>query len=170
MVADDALTDSAIAAEAHITKRTLERWKRQPEFQARVAFIVDTYRQAILTQGIADRVNRITALNDRWERMKRVIDERAAEPSMTGVPGGTTGLLVRTYKAMKAGKDVKVLTEYTVDTGLLAQLNAVEMQAAKELGQLIERSQIDVTDRGFEETLDRKLDQLSKRLRAESVS
>jgi hypothetical protein len=34
-------------------------------------------------------------LQNRWDRMRRVIDERAASPAFADVPGGTTGLLVR---------------------------------------------------------------------------
>ena len=50
---------------------------------------------------ISSRNTRVQALQNRWDRMRRVIDERATSPAFANVPGGTTGLLVKDYK----GKD-----------------------------------------------------------------
>ena len=84
---------------------------------------------------IAQQVNRIAALNDRWQRGQRVIEERAVE--MDGeVAGGGTGLLVRQYKQIGSGKDAETVMEYKVDGGLMAELRAIERAAAEELDQL----------------------------------
>jgi hypothetical protein len=72
-------------------------------------------------------VHRVRALENRWQRMHQVIDARAADATMKDVPGGTTGLLVRTYRSI--GGDTVV--EYAVDTGLLRDLRAHEEQAAR---------------------------------------
>jgi hypothetical protein len=79
---------------------------------------------------ISVRESRVNALQDRWERLQRVINERAVE--MDGeIAGGGTGLLVRDYKGKNADRAV-----YKVDTGLLDELRQHERQAAEELGQL----------------------------------
>ena len=77
---------------------------------------------------ISSRDARLQALQDRWDRLRRLIDARAVE--MADVPGGNTGLLVRDYKGKNAALPV-----YKVDTALLAELRAHERQAAEELGQ-----------------------------------
>jgi hypothetical protein len=62
--------------------------------------------------------------------MKKVILERAADPSFAKIPGGTTGLLVRDYKGKDANQEI-----YRVDVGLLQEMRFHEKQAAQELGQ-----------------------------------
>jgi hypothetical protein len=56
---------------------------------------------------------------------------------MRSVPGGETGLLVRTGRFIVNGKAVDV---YAVDVGLLRELREHEKQAAIECGQWPQRS------------------------------
>jgi len=70
------------------------------------------------------------------------LPQRAAAVEFAEVPGGTTGLLVHTYKAIGTGEFVEKVDEYAVDTGLLAELRAHEKQAAQELGQWVEKGEI----------------------------
>lgn len=141
LVADDALTNEQIAASVGVIRQTLDLWKLRPEFQARVASIVAAYADAIKGEGIANVKNRVAAQNDRWERMKAVIAERAVSDEMANVPGGKTGLLVHTYK-MAGGKEPVVMDEYAVDTGLLSEMRAHEKQSAQELGQWTEKQEV----------------------------
>jgi hypothetical protein len=104
--------------------------------------------------------------------MKQVIAERAADPMMEGVPGGTTGLLVRQVKFVKMlsvkrdrptsladepeheddliipEKRVVQVEEYAVDTALLHEIRMHEDEVAKHLGQLVEKREdkLDATD------------------------
>jgi len=148
LVADDTLSDEQIAAKLRIARSTLSRWKAHPEFQARVRAIVSEYREAILAEGIADKQNRILALNERWRRLQQVIEERARDPDMAKVPGGKTGLLVRQLKSIGVGENNTVVEEYVVDVGLLRELRAHEQQAAQELGQWVEKTdqKLDVSE------------------------
>lgn len=172
-VADDVLTDAQIATEAGVTKRTLELWKQRPDFRARVDQHVKDFAAAIKGRGIAERLNRVDALNDRWRRMQRVIDERAADDASgtyeaqlgTGydvrretrrVPGWTTGLLVRTEKIIGTGPKAQKVVEFSVDTGLLSELRQHEKQAAQELGQWTEKS--DLTSGGKELSFTLRID------------
>jgi len=161
LVADDSLSDESIASRVGVSRQTLAVWKRKPAFQQRVTEHLDAAREAIKAEGIANRINRVNALNDRWERMQTVIAERAADtssgtyttaPTEDGeterivAPGWSTGLLVRTEKQIGAGDKAIHVIEFAVDTGLLRELRAHEEQAAKELGQWTEKR--DVTSDG----------------------
>ena len=83
---------------------------------------------------ISNRNARIQALQDRWDRARRLIDARARD--LADIPGGNTGRLVRDYKGRNA--DVAV---YKADTALMAEMRATERQAAEELGQWVTKSE-----------------------------
>jgi hypothetical protein len=99
LVAQDEQTDVQIAKACKISDRTLDRWKLHPEFAARVREHRDRWREEITARGIAERQNRVDAQNDRWRRMQMVVEARAEEHK--DVPGGASGLLVRTVKLVK---------------------------------------------------------------------
>lgn len=139
LVADDELSDDQIAARCGIGRATLARWKRHPVFRGRVAQYGALWRQQVEREGIADRLQRLRALHDRWRRLQAVIAARAADPAVQAVPGGTTGLLTRTVKVVGAGPNATMVEEYQVDVGLLKELREHEKQAAIELGQWEEK-------------------------------
>lgn len=152
LVAADEQTDEQIAAAVGITKRQLERWKRHPAFQARVAEHVQAWRERILAEGVAVREKRVEALNERWERLRRLIAART-EDLRDETPGGETGLLVRepmlvkVYEASELDdgasllptKESRIVYKYTLDAALLKELREIEKQAAIELGQWEEK-------------------------------
>jgi hypothetical protein len=97
---------------------------------------------------ISSRNARVQALQERWDKMRQVITERAVHYAKGGddesdaiVPGGETGLLVKDFKGKEADQPV-----YKVDTGLLAELRNHEKQAAEELGQWTEKRQLTDAD------------------------
>lgn len=148
LLAEDRLTDVEIAARAGVSRRTLVRWKQSTQFQQRIAHHQAVQADAVAATGIASRRARVEALNDRWQRLQRIIAERAeayggrdAEGKPL-VPGGSTGLLMRYGKS----------GEFALDTGLLRELRAVEEQAARELGQWVDRSRLDLA---FAEEIER---------------
>lgn len=142
-VAEDQQTDAQIAAAVGVSAVTLWKWKQRPDFATRVEEHKARWAAEIEQEGIANRQNRVNALNDRWELMQQVIEARAADATMTG-PGHETGLLVRTYKPGK----FRNVEEYRVDAALLAELRAHELQAARELGQLVEKRELTGKDGG----------------------
>lgn len=157
LLARDDKSDRAIAAELGIGDRTLYRWKADPTFARRVDEHRDIWRERVTRTGIAVVEKRIAIYNDTDARLQKVIDERAADPTMVNVPGGTTGLvvaepmLVKVYDALSsddAGEDdgplmptkqSRIVYRYAVDTGLLKERRANLQQAAQELGQWIDR-------------------------------
>lgn len=142
LLAAGVLTQEDIADQLGIDRRTLYRWRQDPDFAARVEVRVQEIGAEVRRIGIADQSRRLAALNDRWNRMRRVLESRADDPTMQGIPGGSTGLLVRTTKGIGKGADFQVIEEYAVDTGLLAELRATEKQAAQELGQWTEKKEV----------------------------
>src|SRR5262245_15630090 len=137
LLAEGRLTDEAIARDAGVTRRQLARWKNHPEFAARVALLARDLDAACAKRGIGRRLQRLRALDERWEKMLQVIAERAADPTLARVPGGPTGLLARTMKTIRHHDDVLAIPEYAVDTALLRELREHEKQAAVELGQWV---------------------------------
>lgn len=141
LVAEDMLTDEQIAAQMGIGRTTLHRWKQTTGFQALVDKHLEAQHAAVVAVGIANKRQRVNALNDRWRRMKRVIAERAADPYLTTVAGGATGLIVRQLKGVGQGKDFQLVEEFGLDATLLREMRAHEEQAAKEMGQWVEKQQ-----------------------------
>lgn len=137
LVAEDKLTDDQIAELSGCERRTLARWKTHPEFAARVDAVVADFCATVRKHGIAILERRVAALDDRWKRMQQVIEERAKDVQVSGHAGGETGLIVRRETPTKFGE----IVEYSVDTGLLSELRAHEQQAAKELGQWVDKAE-----------------------------
>jgi hypothetical protein len=139
LVAAGEFSLDAIAERAGVARSTLRRWRQHPEFVARVEQSLAEFRGAVRAAGLSVRERRVKVLNDRWRRLHQVVTERAADPKMQGVPGGSTGLLVHNVKAVGKGEDFRLIDLYEVDTGLLRELREVEKQAAVELGQWTEK-------------------------------
>jgi len=135
MLAEDSVSDAEIAAACGVTRPALQKWKAREEFQTRIAEIVKRRKDAALRYSIAQQDKRIADMDDRWRRMRQLIDARAEELN-GAVPGGETGLLVRQIKLSNTGIQVE---EFAVDTGLLKEMRALEEQVAKELGQYADK-------------------------------
>jgi hypothetical protein len=107
---------------------------------------IEAFAQASLDLAVAQKARRVASINRQWLRLHEVIDARAADPTMAGVPGGSTGLIIRDVKAIGRGQDFRVVEVYTVDTGTLKSLLDHARQAAQELGQWIEKGEYDLSD------------------------
>lgn len=151
LVAADELSDASIADEIGINRATLHRWKKNSDFATRVEAIRAEWRDKLAAEGLLNKQNRLNALNDRWQRMNKVIEGRSLNLSgvdlegVPEVPGGETGLLVHQRKAIGVGQNQQIIDTYEVDTGLLKELRAHEEQAAKELGEWSEKADVKVT-------------------------
>lgn len=141
LVADDTLADDQIAAhvEVSVSRKTLHNWRQIPAFAARVEERRKAQRDAIEARGIADKQNRIGYLNARHAALRQIVQERGEDESMADVPGGKTGYMVRTMRAIGVGNLQQTIVEYAVDTALLREFRAHEQQAAQELGQWVEK-------------------------------
>jgi len=77
-VAEDALSDVKIAEAAGVTKRTLENWKREPEFRDQVDAFTKAISEETRQYGIARRSRRIARLNGDYKALQQIILDRAA--------------------------------------------------------------------------------------------
>jgi hypothetical protein len=139
MIADDRHSDMKISKILGIHFQTLAGWKKRPEFAARVSELVATYAEQATKAGLANRNNRIRLLQEQAEKIQTVIDERATDPAMAAIPGGKTGLIVRTPKVIGDA----VLEVYRADVGLLKELRATNEQIAREKGEWQERIEVE---------------------------
>ena len=98
LVADGALTDDQISKEVEVTRSSITRWRKRPEFRTKVNEFRAELEEQTLNYGIALRFKRVQVLQDLLDRLRQVIDERAADPEVQHVPGGKTGLVVRKAK------------------------------------------------------------------------
>ena len=160
LVAEDDLTDEEIAAAVGVTRKTLHNWKQLPEFVADVEEQVSKIQAGMRRLAIAKKHKRLKVLNDLHGRSLAVIADRAdrhaaeleaaeSQPNdlvkrMFGdnVPTeAATGLLVRQESINAQGMKT---VNWSVDTGLMKEIRALHEQAAKELGQWSEKSELEV--------------------------
>lgn len=140
LLAEDELTDIAIAEKVGIGRTTLFYWKQHPDFQARLKQNVADLEATALKFAIAKKRKRVAALDDRWRRLQRIMEERGASPEMADVPGGGTGLLVHQIKVVGTGQNAETVDEYVIDASLLRESREHEKQAAQELKQWVDQS------------------------------
>ena len=141
-MAEKELADHEIAEEAGVHRSTLYEWRKHPEFMEQVDSIASELGELYRRRGIGLHARRLAALQDRWERMQRVIEQRASDPKFLGVPGGDTGLLVHMVKGVGKGDNFQLIDLYAVDTALLKEMREHEKQAAIELGQWTEKKEV----------------------------
>lgn len=161
LLAEDDLSDEAIAAELKIARSTLSEWKTEPEF----AQVIGDYQGRIIAQALKlpiakrhERIRQLNDLNDTYWQIKRERATRYAaevadtpESAMRGVFGDSTpaeaatGMLVRQPKIAASGKTV---VEWQFDKALDSAIKETHKQAAQELGQWSEKSEV-TTDGGL---------------------
>jgi hypothetical protein len=99
--------------------------------------------------GLGNRARRVIELDERWNALRSIRKERAANPEMAAVPGGSSGLLVKRTKGIGSKDTFKEVTEYETDTALVNALLSTEEQAARELGQWNERISVEQTNKTY---------------------
>jgi hypothetical protein len=141
LLAQDDFPDWRIADFIGVHRDTISRWKRDPVFWGAVVQAQAKLGEAKAAMErdlcIARKRQRLAAKEDRWEKGYQLLRERAADPDMEGIPGGSTGLLVKTV-VTRQNKDGSTTTRttYRVDHALLKELRELEKSAALEMGQI----------------------------------
>jgi hypothetical protein len=116
-------------------RQSASRMLKNADVRARVRELKEANSAEVIALEISSRNSRIRALQKRWDRLRagldRLLDERGAD--MAGLPGGSTGLLLRKYKGKKADRLVTRIDPAIIR--LIAELLQHERQAAQEMGQ-----------------------------------
>lgn len=109
--------------------------QNMPLVSQRIAEIREKISEKVITSTvefeIGDRNHRVKALQDRVLAMRQIVSERSQDPEVQSIPGGRTGHVVLTWRNSKKVAEV--------DIALLRELRAHEEQAARELGQWVEK-------------------------------
>lgn len=145
LVSEDRLTDLQIAEKVGISRQQLTRWKRGKAFAARVEGLTAIWTERALKYGLARREKRVAVLCAMHDKLLTIIDERGQDAALQGVPGGKTGLVCKTLKGIGKGDDFQVVEVFETDTAILKELRGLQEQISKELGQHVDRSQVDIT-------------------------
>jgi hypothetical protein len=158
LLADDELTDAEIAAQVEITPRQLYNWKNRPEFAALVGDYVGKLQAGMLRLRIAKKRERVKTLDNLRTRLLTVADARgeryrgeldAAEDAAAATrrffgdsvpPEAATGLLVRQETVNAQGMKT---VNWSVDTGLVKTIMDLQKEAGQELGQRVDKSEIE---------------------------
>lgn len=146
LIAEGELSDGEIAAQLTVDRTSVWEWRQRPEFVERIDAHIEVIRKIFIKSGIGLIHNRVKAYQDRWRRMKRLIEERASDPLMEKVAGGTTGLLAHDMKSIGSGTSATAIDVYEFDAALLKEMRELEKQAAQDMGQWTEKA--DVTSAG----------------------
>lgn len=142
LLAEDSLSNAGIAKTLGVSEVTLWKWRQHPDFKARVTEHVQALDRAVSRYSIAKRRERVRILDEQMRDLLAVKEARA-EKYAEKCPGGGTGLLVEQAKIGGGGPDGPVvITEYVIDGGLIAELRALQKQAAQELGQWSEKATV----------------------------
>lgn len=148
LCAEDTLSDEAISEKLGIGRTTLSRWRVIPTFQDAIADHATELEKQMLRLAVTRRNQRIEVLDDLHSKALAVVGARADQ--YAEVPGGSTGLLVGQLKQVRHVEqtDEKTNTwsedhwEYAVDVSLMKEIRSIHEQAAKELGQWVDRSEL----------------------------
>lgn len=56
------------------------------------------------------------------DKLLQIVEERAVDPVLAGIPGGKTGLIVRNMKGIGKGKEFRLDQQFQADTRLVKEL------------------------------------------------
>src|SRR5271154_40333 len=109
LAAEDELSDTEIARQCGISRRTLMRWKNQPAMQEKIDEHLGRIQRHSEVRIMAERRQRIIPLDILWQELQAVVERRVNSPKMQGIPGGNTGLLRRrkvSFRKSHGGSEV----------------------------------------------------------------
>jgi hypothetical protein len=140
LLADGELPLPEIARKAGTTAETIREWMRKDTngFRSQVQQFVDIVRECLIIEGIGNKSKRVARLNDEWRSLIAIVQQRrllAEEKVKNGEQvsieerSGLYRLVTRQYRSHTS-------EEWVFDADLSAALRALELQAARELGQV----------------------------------
>ena len=167
LVAAGELTEQRIADQLKIGRTTLYTWRQHPGFRAKVLSHLKAIEDAFLQVGIASKVNRVQRKDKTRQELLQIVEARAAHArklkkqrddleAVSRSRGATDDQIERlareerwpfVYPGEEFGHSIRTdkvsgrtyWTEVMTDTGLLAQIDRLENDTAKELGQITDR-------------------------------
>jgi hypothetical protein len=122
----------AAADVANITRRHLVRWKKHPQFDALVRGILGDVQHSARDEIVTTKAGRLRILIDLHNKLLAIIEARAERHAdeREWAAGESTGLIVT-----KESVGNTYSREAAVDVALVKQIQSIQEQIAKELGQ-----------------------------------
>ena len=108
---------------ANGAKQSASRLLTDADLCSRVEELRAEYHRATLAYQLADRNERVKALQDVADRIRRLIDARSKDPEMAEVTGAETGLLVADLKVIGFGEAAQLVREVRVDAAPIKELS-----------------------------------------------
>lgn len=146
-VADGTMLDAEIAKQAGVSRRQLDRWKKEPAFAALVNGITGKAANAIRDEAVASKAGRLRILTDLHNKLLQIIEARMQAADRIAAMQGEGGSKLQTPRSVwAAGEDTGLIVtketwgkanshEASVDTSLIKQILDLQERIAKELGQ-----------------------------------
>ena len=129
------LSITKTAKRVEVDEKTIDRWKRQPEFRTRLEERLAAIRTEIRTGGLAVRENRIAAERRRHGQIMAFVRKRAGNPRLGGVEGDDSGFFIRREKSLHVGEQAyERIEEIELDTAVTTELRELEQAIATEVG------------------------------------
>lgn len=123
------------------------RLMKRPEILARIEEYRTDINAKLEATDIANKDWRMRELDELARSIRITRQERARDPMLSRVAGGKTGFQVGRVRFIdvpkdpakpEAGMQKKMIFEGETDLGLMAEYRAILLQAAREMGQLVE--------------------------------
>ena len=142
LVAEGHKTNPAMAQELGVSVAALKDWRAAPEFRERVKSIIEATQAQALESGVLNKIGRIAALMDVYQKLQQIVDERAVEGPVQWplAPGISTGLVIHQFKSLGSGRNAREIDEFLVDQPMVTQLRDTLKQIAQETGQWVEKT------------------------------
>jgi AcrR family transcriptional regulator len=142
LLAEDRMTRREICDRVGISPRTLYNWQQEEDFNRRVNSLVNERMRRAFTTGLARKEKRLEDLNALYEDVHTVKAKRAADQTLARIPGGETGLITLTYKAVGRGHGFRLIPVYELDRGMIDSILDIQARVADELGQRVQRHEL----------------------------
>ena len=95
LTAGTAYTTAGYAANG--SRQNAARLLLRADIVDRVQELQTSVAREVIRQELSDRNVRLQVLQDAYNRLHMLLETRAKDPTMAGVPGGSTGLVVRHF-------------------------------------------------------------------------
>ena len=122
------------AEKAGVCSKTVERWRKDPEFRVLVLSETTKIREEIRTTGAAVKETRLRGQKKRLAALYGICRKRGGNPECGGADWDGTGLMVQRVKWVGPSEGGSFETEYELDTGMLKAMLDLENAIAEEVG------------------------------------
>lgn len=110
---------------------------KKPQIQT----AIQAWRDLVKSRGIATLEYRLNRLDELERTYFDLIEARKKAYSGSEVIGGDTGLVVVQKKSIGSGPSAYEVEEYVADVAVTKEIRAIYEDAAKEMGQRVEKSE-----------------------------